>query len=336
MNSITHLVIAPLKRPPPKARTQRHAWNKTPQKPKALRSSASSGPSKDKKKSRHTAMTLGSPKPVGPSMAKENRTRQGVRSRVHSHRRDTVQSQMSVVREIIKELQDEAPALRYSPTPSHHSSASDYSLASPRRGPNNAVDIVEGTDGRNFKHRHYRTLRQEAEEEVHRSRHVWEDTPFSAYALNCTVFSRRYLTLPDFPQHSIHPETRKESLSSSTIRRRITSTCRENTAGRIAAHDSPHVKAVLRHAKAVLRKLQVSTAHSNEAQLAKIIESLPLQLKVHQPGHRYHLLVPTLRNRQSSRSQRQVRSRIYEASQIVPRTSSVYHVMLRVHQSNLR
>lgn len=95
---------------------------------------------------------------------------------------------MSVVREIIKELQEEAPALWYSPTHSHNSSASDYSLASPRRAPNNAVDIVEGTNSRISPTHRYRTLRREAKEEVNRSRYVWEDTPFSMYALNCTSF----------------------------------------------------------------------------------------------------------------------------------------------------
>lgn len=95
---------------------------------------------------------------------------------------------MSVVREIIKELQEEAPELWYSPTHSHNSSASDYSLASPRRVPNRAVDIVEGADSRVFPSRRYSTLRQEAEEEVNRSRYVWEDTPFSVYALNGTSF----------------------------------------------------------------------------------------------------------------------------------------------------
>lgn len=105
----------------------------------------------------------------------------------HNNRRDITQSQMSVVREIIKEIQEEAPELLYSSTHSHHSSASDYSLASPRRVPNRAVDIIEGTDSRIFKFRRYRTLRQEAEEEVNRSRYVWEDTPFSVYALNCRL-----------------------------------------------------------------------------------------------------------------------------------------------------
>lgn len=103
-----------------------------------------------------------------------------------SHRRDLTPSQMSVVREIIKELQEEAPALWYSPSHSHNSSASDYSLASPRRAPNSVVDIVGGTSSRALPVQRYRTLRQEAEEEVHRSRYVWEDTPFSMYALNCT------------------------------------------------------------------------------------------------------------------------------------------------------
>ena len=95
---------------------------------------------------------------------------------------------MSVVREIIKELQEEAPALWYSPSHSHNSSASDYSLASPRRAPNKAVHIVGRTNSRIFPVHRYRTLRQEAEEEVNRSRYVWEDTPFSTYALNCTSF----------------------------------------------------------------------------------------------------------------------------------------------------
>jgi len=109
-----------------------------------------------------------------------------MRSRAHNHRRDATQSQISIIRGVIKELQEEAPELCYSPAHSHHSSASDYSLASPRRVPNRAVDIVEGTDGRIFKLRRYSTLQQEAEEEVSRSRYVWEDTPFSVYALNCT------------------------------------------------------------------------------------------------------------------------------------------------------
>jgi len=111
-----------------------------------------------------------------------------MRPRTLGHRRDTSQSQISVLKEIIKELQEEAPALLYSSTHSHHSSASDYSLASPRRVPNGVVDIVEGTDNRIVAHGRYRTLRQEAEEEVNRSRYVWEDTAFSVYTLNCTLF----------------------------------------------------------------------------------------------------------------------------------------------------
>ena len=126
-------------------------------------------------------------------MAKENRARQGIRSRTHIQRRDITPSQISVVREIIKEIQEEAPAL-WASTQSHHSSASDYSLASLRRGPNNAVDIVEGADNRTFRLYRYRTLRQEAQEEVNRSRYVWEDTPSSKYALNCTLLRTEHLT----------------------------------------------------------------------------------------------------------------------------------------------
>ena len=138
--------------------------------------------------------------------------RQGMRPTSHNRRRDITQSQMSVVREIIKELQEEAPELCHSPTHSHHSSASDYSLASPRRVPNSAVDIVGGTNSRIVKFGGYSTLRQEAEEEVNRSRYVWEDTPFSVYALNCMLIltdTCHHLTFPS----AFHPPSDRRQIT---------------------------------------------------------------------------------------------------------------------------